>query len=40
MVQLSHLIITTGKTIDLTIWSFVDKMMFLLFNMLFVIIKL
>ena len=26
---------TTGKTIALTIWTFVDKMMSLLFNMLF-----
>ena len=26
MVQLSHLYMTTGKTIDLTIWIFVDKM--------------
>ena len=35
MVQLSHLYITTGKTIALTIWTFVSKVMFLLFNMLF-----
>ena len=36
MVQLSlsHLYMTTGKTIALTIWSFVGKMMPLLFNML------
>ena len=34
MVQLSHLYMTTGKTIALTIWTFVDKVMFLLFNML------
>ena len=34
MVQLSHLYMTTGKTIDLTIWLFVGKMMSLLFNML------
>ena len=34
MVHLSHLYMTTGKTITLTIWSFVGKMMFLLFNML------
>ena len=36
MVQLSHLYMTTGKTIDLTIWTFVGKMMYLLFNTLFV----
>ena len=34
MVQLSHQYITTGKTIALTIWNFVSKMMSLLFNML------
>ena len=34
MVQLSHLHMTTGKTIALTICSFVGKMMSLLFNML------
>ena len=34
MVQLSHLYTTTGKTIDLTIGSFVSKVMSLLFNML------
>ena len=34
MVQLSHLYMTTGKTIALTIWTFVGKMMPLLFNML------
>ena len=34
MVQLSHLLMTTGKTIALTICSFVGKMMSLLFNML------
>ena len=32
--QLSHPYITTGKTIALTRWTFVDKVMFLLFNML------
>ena len=32
MVQLSHLCMTTGKTIALTIWTFVGKVMFLLFN--------
>ena len=34
MVQLSHLYVTTGKTIALTTQSFVGKVMFLLFNML------
>ena len=34
MVQLSHLYLTTGKTIALTIQTFVDKVMSLLFNML------
>ena len=34
MVQLSHPYMTTGKTIALTRWTFVDKVMFLLFNML------
>ena len=34
MDQLSHPYITTGKTIALTRWTFVDKMMSLLFNML------
>ena len=34
MVQLSHPYMTTGKTIGLTIWTFVHKMMSLLFNML------
>ena len=33
MVQLSHPYMTTGKTIVLTIWTFVGKMMSLLFNM-------
>ena len=33
-VQLSHLYMTTGKTIALTRWTFVDKVMYLLFNML------
>ena len=42
MVQLSHLHMTTGKTIVLTIWTFVGKVTSLLFNMLsrFVIISL
>ena len=34
MVQFSHLYMTTGKTIALTIWTFVGKVMFLLFNTL------
>ena len=34
MVQLSHPYMTTGKTIALTVWTFVGKIMFLLFNML------
>ena len=34
LVQLSHLYMTTGKTIALTIWTFVGKVMSLLFNML------
>ena len=33
-VQLSHPYMTTGKTIALTKWTFVDKVMSLLFNML------
>ena len=33
-VQLSHAFMTTGKTIALTIWTFLGKGMFLLFNML------
>ena len=32
MVQLSHLYMTTGKTIALTIWTFVGKVTSLLFN--------
>ena len=35
MVQLSHLFMNTRKTITLTIWIFVSKVMSLLFNMLF-----
>ena len=35
MVQLSHLYMTTGKTIGLTRQTFVGKVMSLLFNMLF-----
>ena len=34
MIQLSHLYMTTGKTMALTIWTFVSKVMSLLFNML------
>ena len=33
-VQLSHPYVTTGKTIALTLWTFVGKVMSLLFNML------
>ena len=33
-VQLSHPYLTTGKTIALTRWTFVDKVMSLLFNVL------
>ena len=33
--QLSDLYMTTGKTIALAIWTFVGKLMSLLFNMLF-----
>ena len=42
MVQLSHLYMTTGKTIALTIHTFVGKVMSLLFNTLsrFVIVFL
>ena len=34
MVQLSHLYMNTGKIIALTVWTFVGKVMSLLFNML------
>ena len=34
LVQLPHLYMTTGKTIALTRWTFVGKIMSLLFNML------
>ena len=34
MLQLLHPYLITGKTITLTIWSFVGKVMSLLFNML------
>ena len=39
MVQLSHPYMTTGKTIALTIWTFVDKVICLLFNMLLLSVK-
>ena len=35
IIQLSHPYMTTGKTITLTRWTFVSKVMSLLFNMLF-----
>ena len=34
MVQLSYPYMTTGKTVTLTMWTFVGKVMSLLFNML------
>ena len=34
MVQLSHTYMTTGKTVALTMWTFVGKIMSLLFNTL------
>ena len=34
MVQLSHPYMTTGKIIALTVWTFVNKVISLLFNML------
>jgi len=34
MVQLSHPYLSTGNTITLTTWTFIDKVMSLLFNML------
>ena len=40
MVQLSCLYMTTGKTIALTIWTFVGKVIALLFNMLSKFVKL
>ena len=39
MVQLSHPYMTTGKTIALTRWTFVGKVMSLLFNMLSRLVK-
>ena len=38
IVQLSHPYMTTGKTIALTRWTFVDKVMSLLSNMLFMLV--
>ena len=38
MVQLSHPYMTTGKTIALTTWTFVGKIMSLLFNMLSILV--
>ena len=38
MVQISHPYMTTGKTIALTIQTFVGKVMSLLFNMLFIFV--
>ena len=35
MVQLSHLYMTTGKTIALTLWTFVGKVMFLFFFLIY-----
>ena len=35
MAQLSHLYMNTGKNIALTIWTFVSKVLSLLFNMVF-----
>ena len=40
MVQLSHPYMTPGKTIALTMWTFVNKVMSLLFNMLSRFVKL
>ena len=40
IVQLSHPYMTTGKSIALTSWTFVDKVMSLLFNMLLGWLKL
>ena len=39
MVQLSHPYMNTGKTIALTMWTFVGKVKSLLFNMLFRFVK-
>ena len=40
IVQLSQPYMTTGKTIALTRWTIVDKVMSLLFNMLFMLVKM
>ena len=40
LVQISHPYMTTGKTIVLTIWTFVSKVMSLLFNMLSIFVYL
>ena len=39
MVQFSHLYISTGKTIALTLWTFVSKVTSLLFNLLSRLVK-
>ena len=39
ILQLSHPYMSTGKTIALTIWTFVSKVKSLLFNMLFRLVK-
>ena len=39
MVQLSHPYMTIGKTITLTLWTFVGKVMSLLFNMLSIVLR-
>ena len=38
IVQLSHPHMTTGKTITLTLWTFVSQVMFLLFSTLSVFV--
>ena len=38
IVHLSHPYMTTGKTIALTRWTFVGKVMSLIFNMLFMVV--
>ena len=38
IVQLSHPYMTTGKTIAFTRWAFVGKVLFLLFNVLFMLV--
>ena len=40
MIQLSHSYMTTEKTIALTSWTFVSKVMSLLFNMLYRFVSL